>query len=205
MDLGSAWAFGWDALVAIGTLCLAGVTLWLVITTRRLARSTSDEVRAQWRPAILPGRQGADPAIDFNEAEHRLRVRVRNAGSGPALYIRTHLEPGSTSPDHWSLAALGPDDEVVLTFTGVYQNPTPAQLLFDYRDLGGRQYSSELVIDEVGGVRRFYNAQLYEDHSITGLGDYTQQPGLQDVAPRPSPGIRDRLMAAYRSFRSPTG
>jgi hypothetical protein len=121
----------------------------------------------------------------------------------PPPYIRTHLDPGGHSPDLWSLAALAPDDEAVLTFSAVYADPSPAQLLFDYRDLGNHRYSSALVIDEVGGVRRFYDAHLYDDHSVTPLGDSVPQPGLQDVAPRPSPGLMTRLGAAYRSFRSP--
>ena len=45
--------FGWDALVALGTLSLAAVTLALVVATRTLASRADAEVRAQWRPVLL--------------------------------------------------------------------------------------------------------------------------------------------------------
>jgi len=48
------WAFGWDAFVAIGTLALAVVTFVLVLLTRKLAKASAAELRAQWRPVILP-------------------------------------------------------------------------------------------------------------------------------------------------------
>jgi hypothetical protein len=40
----SAWAFGWEALVAIGTLALAGATAWLAFKTAGLADTTAQEV-----------------------------------------------------------------------------------------------------------------------------------------------------------------
>lgn len=38
------WEFGWDALVALGTLALAGATLTLALATRSLAKETAEEV-----------------------------------------------------------------------------------------------------------------------------------------------------------------
>jgi hypothetical protein len=52
------WEFGWDALVAIGTIGLAGVTGTLAYMTWRLARSTAAEARAQTRPVLIPGLGG---------------------------------------------------------------------------------------------------------------------------------------------------
>jgi hypothetical protein len=41
----SAWEFGWEALVALGTLALAVATAALTLATRSLARKTSEEVQ----------------------------------------------------------------------------------------------------------------------------------------------------------------
>jgi hypothetical protein len=81
----ASWELGWDALVAIGTLLLAGVTLLLVLRTRDLARSSEADIRAQWRPIILPAYDDPDDfALLYREGV--LYVGIRNAGRGPALY-----------------------------------------------------------------------------------------------------------------------
>jgi hypothetical protein len=41
----SGWAFGWEALVAIGTFGLALGTAWLAYTTRKLSVTTAEEVK----------------------------------------------------------------------------------------------------------------------------------------------------------------
>jgi hypothetical protein len=46
--------FGWEALVAIGTIFLALVTAGLAWSTRRLAAATASEVEAQRRPILVP-------------------------------------------------------------------------------------------------------------------------------------------------------
>jgi hypothetical protein len=138
----SAWALGWEAFVAIGTLLLAGVTFLLVLRTRDLARSSDADIRAQWRPTILP-------ALDLpgsRTLEHTgqfLRVKINNAGRGPALFIRTLLEPDMATGENWSLGALAAGDKYVLNFRAAKPD-THAQLLFDYRDLAGRTYSTAI-------------------------------------------------------------
>lgn len=54
-----AWTFGWDALVAIGTLALAATTVLVAGFTYRLASKTSElaaatqaDVAAQFRPVV---------------------------------------------------------------------------------------------------------------------------------------------------------
>jgi hypothetical protein len=93
----SPWEFGWEALVAIGTLLLALATAYLAFRTATLAKTSETEVRAQWRPMILPGSPSGN-ALQYIKHQSLLRVRVQNAGRGPALHIRTHLEPGGVSP-----------------------------------------------------------------------------------------------------------
>lgn len=196
------WEFGWDALVAVGTLLLALATAYLALRTRTLAKASEADLRVQWRPVILPASDSPSTrGISYDESEGSLRVRVRNAGRGPALYIRTHLEPGGISPEHWSLGALAAGDDRELIFRTEGLNP-PIQLLFDYRDLADRTYSTSVTVDVVNGDMRFYDVHLFEDHAVTFLGDAVYpQPGLRDVSPKARPGLRARLRAAVRSLR----
>ena len=53
----SPWSFGWDALVALGTLALAGSTIFLALRTAALARSTATDVAAQDRPVLVPAHE----------------------------------------------------------------------------------------------------------------------------------------------------
>ena len=46
--------FGWDALVAIGTLVLAGATATLAWKTKNLADESSKEIAAGIRPVLAP-------------------------------------------------------------------------------------------------------------------------------------------------------
>src|SRR4051812_7525762 len=186
----SPWSFGWEALVAIGTLGLAVATVVLALVTRALAESSTKEVRAQWRPVILPGldrpqhRAALDVLMSSSQKVH-LSVRIRNAGRGPALYVRAYLEPGGISPQTWSLGALAPEDELTLHFVLDRQGPeSPSQLLFDYRDLAGRAHSTSATLVRTDGFLRFYDVRVWEDHSVTKLGDSVYpQPGLRDVSP----------------------
>jgi hypothetical protein len=187
----SGWDFGWEALAALGTLTLAGVTVWLVWTTRGLAKATSTDVMAQWRPALVPGRAGqpgtplADRPIVYDPQTARLLVSIRNAGRGPALFVRIELDPDGNSPDLWNLGALAPGDEQQLTFSGVYDFNAAKQVLCDYRDLGGRTYTSAIVLDVVreqaGDTYRYYDVRLFEGESITSHGDAVPQAGLRGL------------------------
>jgi hypothetical protein len=202
------WGFGWEALVALGTLVLALATFYLALRTSTLAKASEAEMRAQWRPVILPGSDSTpERAIVYDDSEGSLHMRVRNAGRGPALFIRTHLEPGAgqepggISPERWSFGALAAGDEREVTF-GTPKIETLSQLLFDYRDLADRTYSTSVTIDVVNGDIRFYDVRLFEDHAVTYHGDAVYpQPGLRDVSPKASPGPKARLRRAVHSLR----
>lgn len=210
-----AWELGWEALVAVGTLALASVTLWLVVTTRRVAAASMADVEAQWQPLLIPGdvvRLDPDP-------EHRppqfIQIEVRNAGRGPALHVRASLESGGTttagvSPKNWSLGAVAAGHKVLLEFStqGVMLGGA-LQLLLDYRDLAERQHSSSLTINPAAVERElvFYDVHVFRDHTVTPHGDAVYpQMALRDVRPLPYPRVRDRLRAAVRNgikgFRS---
>lgn len=73
-----------------------------------------------------------------------------------------------------------------LTFDGAYDLQSNAQVVFDYRDLGGRTYSTVLVLTEERGDWRFYDVRFQKDSSVMSLGDAVYpQPGMEDVL-RPS-------------------
>jgi hypothetical protein len=179
--------------VAIGTIGLAAVTFGLALTTRRLAKATADEVRAQWRPVLVPGTNGtpftplATRPLVYDRANRWLYVSVRNAGRGPALHVRVLLTPENQSPDHWSLGSISPGDEVQLRFSAMHRFDVGKQLLLDYRDLGGRAYSSVLVLDAPSEQHepRYYDVRVFEDQTVTPHGD-VEPPAMTWSAQAPS-------------------
>lgn len=104
-----AWAFGWEALVAIGTLALAAATAGLAWSARQEtakvaeeAAAVKDQVQLQReqleagsRPLVLPI-MGADDLPGLQGSPH---VLIRNAGTGPALNVRGSL--------YWKVTAGG--------------------------------------------------------------------------------------------------
>ncbi|MFF4499438.1 hypothetical protein [Streptomyces sp. NPDC001401] len=193
------WASGWDMLVALGTLGLAAVTVWLAWSTRQLARETAADQRAQWRPVVLPagdwqrGQAQRDRSTNyFGTGRHAiLRVRVWNSGRGPALHVRVQLEragqPGADRPVNWSLGALAPGEAASLRFEEV-AFPERAQLLIDYRDMTGRSHAKASTIVRDGQDAYVYDVQVFEDHAVSTLGDAVYpQAGLRDVRPLTSP------------------
>jgi hypothetical protein len=93
----SAWAFGWEALVAIGTFSLATVTYLLARATQRLAATTALEVQSQYRPIVIPVETAF--TVDVDADANRLGLGLRNIGAGPALDLKFS----------WG-APMGPDD-----------------------------------------------------------------------------------------------
>jgi hypothetical protein len=198
----ASWTLGWDALVAIGTLLLAGVTFLLVLRTADMARSSERDIRAQWRPLILPALDLSwNRSLGYDKERGYLEVLIQNAGRGPAIHIRAQIEPDGASPENWSLGALAAGDKQWLTFR-VAKPDSATQLLLAYRDLAGRTYSTSITIDVISGEMRFYDVRLFEDHNATTLGDAIYpQPGLRDVSPRVRPGLKARLRMMGRSAR----
>jgi hypothetical protein len=140
----------WEALVALGTLGLGAATFWLGWHTRNLARSSAAELQAQWRPIVLPATSSPEQLtpdrIGLGDGG-RLQVAIRNAGRGPALFVRTELDPGAgATAEHGAIAAMAVGDLRFLTFQGV-QRDQHVQLLVDYRDLAGRPYSTSITLD----------------------------------------------------------
>lgn len=156
------WAFGWDALVAFGTLALAAVTFLLAWSTRRLAVETATEVQAQWRPILVPvegsiemferelseleqqiaekvpSQRIRDREVDTRESiRRRVEMNIRNIGPGPALEIMvSHLWEG---PRPWTASStdagvIPPNTDWVLKHDGFAEERT-RDVRLQYRDL----------------------------------------------------------------------
>lgn len=185
----SAWAFGWEALVAIGTLLLAVGTAYLAWSTRAVARKTRDlavqtaaDVQAQWRPVLVPA-VDEPPMIEREpNGPFVLRATVQNTGRGPALFVRILHDPSNNSPENWSLGALSPGEHVRLEFRNV-AHLAMSQLLIDYRDLTRNDYSTAIVLDhpEIDKRGRYYDVRFGEGEHFTPHGDAVPQPGLRQV------------------------
>lgn len=130
----SAAETAFAALAAAGTLVLAlatwrltGKTSEVAIQTRRLAgettelaKRTSEDVAAQFRPAIMPDADiGSNDPATYGRDSHRLRLRLLNAGHGPALDIQAIAHPGAKAPTSWHSGALPTGSRVWLEFTEV--------------------------------------------------------------------------------------
>jgi hypothetical protein len=94
LSLVSAWSFGWEALVAIGTLLLAIATVLLAASTRRLARETKDEVSHAARHVEATQEQAriANDALQVANEQTGIAQRTLGAQIRPVL-IDMPLEP----------------------------------------------------------------------------------------------------------------
>lgn len=183
-----AWTFGWSSLVAIGTLTLAYVTWRLASATKKmatettqLARETSEEVAASYRPVMVPGERVRTTLMDEDPHGWTLRIEIRNAGAGPATFIRALHDPSGAVAENWSLGSLAPGETARLAFR-VSSHTAMSQILLDYRDLGGRAYSTAIVLDHPQAPAehiRVYDVRFARDVSFTDLGDAVPQPGLK--------------------------
>jgi hypothetical protein len=196
------WEFGWESLVAIGTLSLAAVTGYLSWKTRTLAQATTNEVAAQSRPLLVPGRRGPAPStfpdqpIHYDIDEGQFVITIRNDGSGPAFFVRAEMDPGGDTAGLWNLGSLGPGAEASLNFSA-NDFPPHKQVLLDYRDFAGRPFSSALVLQRIGseqeGNYRFYDVRTFQDESLTGHGDALPQAGFGRCPPTDWPAGAGRL------------
>jgi hypothetical protein len=153
--LADQWDWGWDALVALGTLALALATFALAIGTFLTARAAGQEVRAKWRPVIVPA---ADAEVDWIEDDELVVLAIRNIGEGGAFDVDAGLDLGGSivpaSPvahgetEPTNFAALPPGESLTVHFTHVDEKPTSAAVVIDYSDLTGHRYGSRIEVRE---------------------------------------------------------
>lgn len=70
----SPWGFGWEALVAIGTLTLAVSTVLLAIATRSLAKKTAQEVEHSGRQAEAMNAQVSESRRQVEASQEQVRI-----------------------------------------------------------------------------------------------------------------------------------
>jgi hypothetical protein len=157
---------GWDAMVAVGTITLAGVTFYLAMKTRadvgaalRSAETSERALAASLRPLIADvplDETGSTEADVFAEgADVRIYVPLRNVGAGLALLSDADLDFGEIrrSWDSSTLQSAVPAGEGTrLDFVVKCHSPDDAETVAEalvtagrfwvdvrYRDMDGRQ------------------------------------------------------------------
>ena len=150
----TAWDFGWEALVAIGTVLLALATAWLALATRRMVRYTAQEVQATRRPTLLPVKDVAVQATLLHDERgvppYRLLLPLKNAGVGPALNLIGAI--AERQPFRLAEYVAVGDEYVVDVPVFVYPDgdktlegyTTPLHI--DYTDIGGVPFTTSLSL-----------------------------------------------------------
>ena len=124
----------------------------------------------------------------MDEAPHglTLRVAIRNAGGGPASFIRASHDPSGVGATEGALGSLAPNEETTLGFR-VASHTVMGQILLDYRDLGGRTYSSAILLysPEQPPTENIIvrDVRFGRDVSYTGFGEPDPLPGLKRLPP----------------------
>lgn len=170
------WDWGWDSLVAIGTLTLAFATGYLALKTKLLADQTADEVASQTRPVLVPAQRADGPRVPliFNTRNLELEVQIRNSGRGPALDVQATLD--GLAPQTWHKAAISPNTSERLTFESVpllQEGEAAKTLSLQYRDLAGREFESRILIDRISEDPDVHYSDQYRfaDVSLTSPGE----------------------------------
>lgn len=184
----ASFEWGWDAFVAIGTIALALGTFLLALSTRKAAKASSEDVRAQWRPVIVPG---SKVDVDFEEDSEAMSITVRNVGRGAAYYIDAALGvDGIYWPAHDSvaghrgvenLAVVPTSTDLRLAFDCHDGRPSEAEVLIDYTDLNGRPYSTRIGLDEshLESVLRMSRVELSDNRERIPWKPWTWEPATR--------------------------
>jgi hypothetical protein len=147
------WTFGWEALVAIGTIALASGTVYLAWATRGVAEATNAELAADWRPVMLVrtlNERTDQPRADCRLEPERIDVSCRNVGRGPALNCHAKLVsyPGGESINKGVAIPHGesetfrwrpPPDETYNPFDSI-------TFVIHYADLAGQAHQTVSII-----------------------------------------------------------
>jgi hypothetical protein len=183
------WEFGWDALVAIGTLALACVTFFLALFTARMASKTSalatetaEDVRSGVRPALIDAAGQAAPEMEFGGRTMDgfkdygwLKVAVRNAGRGPALnvygYAFIATKASSNLTRLVTVGNVAPEESTTVEMditpnvdtSGSTESYLALRVVLVYSDLAGRRYHTVIRLSDPGkGRSRRYDTTHWE-------------------------------------------
>lgn len=184
-------ATDWEKWTAIGTLCaagatlaLAGVTVWLVASTRLLASETAEQLEIERHRLDAAQRPHVFPSPTHRRQDPQ-RLPLTNAGAGPALNIQGQLAAGPPSGTTVGLVPTsltpGESRDVVVDWLGAspFHFASVAGTL-DYEDIAGGRWRTEFVFDEFGYVRiQRTRLMLRPDGALPG--DDEAQPWRRDV------------------------
>ena len=147
------WLDRWAPLaewgVAIGTILLAGATVFLAHRVRQQVKVESEQLTAAYQPLVLPF--GYNPDSPF--------VHIQNAGKGPAINIRGALywlgTAGGASSFHPVVLAAGANSTALVLGQGIDVNWTNARGFFRYFDLTGAESQTHFEFhgDAYGNIR----------------------------------------------------
>jgi hypothetical protein len=168
----SPWEFGWEALVAIGTLTLAFFTWRLARQTGDLARETASEVRSNARPVLIAA-AGTGARLEVGGPVDKeygtLVIPIRNAGRGPALnafaYAITTTRAGDARTNIVNVGNVPSDGDAaahILSVKNVDATDSwerdgflAIRAVIVYSDLAGAQFHTVVRLsDPEGGARR---------------------------------------------------
>ena len=174
------WTFGWDALVAIGTLALAAVTFALVLVTKRSVDAAKDEIgierrrieAGQWpRVFPMPLDRWVASRESYSGGQSSRVLPIKNGGTGVALNVHGQLDfTGQGGPVVELVnTSLGANDTIDI----VLDWPTPEAGIYwqgegligdwsdctgwlDYEGVGGESWRTSFRISTEGdrGFRR---------------------------------------------------
>ena len=142
------WDFGWEALVAVGTLSLAGFTVWLAWSTRKLAKETAQDVAATFRLVLIDAGDGwAAYSYPGNEGGSG-SVAVKNVGPGPALNAHVAVTVRFNGHTETTLSAglgsVGPRQSGRAQMTNLPRfdagKPLELDVACSYEDLAGARH-----------------------------------------------------------------
>ena len=160
----NAWGLGWTAVAGLATAVLALFTWRLAKSTRDLAKETDRDVRASWRPVVVPVQtapgsvQMARIRIKEIDDKYQLRyeVNLTNVGRGPAINCRVLPErpsQGDVGRTGYQVNTVGVGGDVaagLIGHVGILDAPDwtqPQRLTMRilYEDVGGNPHETELT------------------------------------------------------------
>jgi hypothetical protein len=177
---GWAWQ-GWQTLVAVGTLMLAGFTAYLALRTRALAIASRSELSARSRPALVTA-EDTIMAVEASGVRKRLPdaayvhtetmiLGVRNVGEGPAFNARFRANRWMNESDIMTLA-VGDAAPMMLTLVdgwifSVSEGATFSVVL-EYEDIAQHTYYTKIAlsIEDLTDPRQYAEVQsvvVYRD------------------------------------------
>ncbi len=179
----------WTAVAAIATALLAVMTWWLAVSTRKLAKETTQDVAAAFRPVVLGDAPEIEVSAKTMHDEHeviRFSIRLVNEGHGPALNCRYEVEGGSVQPDSsYRRTRSVPSKpfpsvrlkESVTLEPGLMTTPPPPYegralpqryiVTLRYEDIGQNEHTTVLTYESIGGfhhggMEMTYDARLID-------------------------------------------